>query len=413
MDPRDAAMLENLDMDGMVNVADLGLLAPSREGSTVNPAAAGGQMMPYGADAMMPTGAFRQASFGTQLSQFLAGGGLPLDQGMAPPAASGVPMDSQPSAFENLKLVIQSHSVHKVENADTEDREYVVSNLRTFNIEVVLVDEANTLATGVNVGLEVQLLFENGLVVQKPNEQEQLLTGETEVVIIGGRGVFKLKMGPSILSSKMGKQKFRIKIEPKNERIRRDYRQLTVLTEGLKVVTKLERKPPPPRGGGAAAAAAAEPSSHAIPMPGAVPGIGAPPPLQPSYPAGMGAPAGLPPLGPPVPVASALGMPAGRGGPDPLGLVGAGGAGGAGGAAAAAAAGGPSEATALVPQLQAELSQERSQRAAMADKLREQREQIVRLSEDNKKILEELSRIKSAIPGAGHQPGGDAARQRY
>ena len=30
-----------------------------------------------------------------------------------------------------------------------------------------------------------------------------------------------------------------------------------------------------------------------------------------------------------------------------------------------------------------------------------------------KKILEELSRIKSAIPGAGYQPGGDAARQRY
>ena len=388
-------MLDQVVMDGMVNVADLGLLAPSREGSTVNPAATG-QMMPYGADsAMMPTGASRQASFGTQLSQFLAGQGLPAGQPAA--AASGVPMDSQPSAFENLKLVIQSHSVHKVENADTEDREYVVSNLRTFNIEVVLVDESNTLATGVNVGLEVQLLYGNGLVVQKPNEQEQLLTGETEVVIIGGRGVFKLKMGPSILSSKMGKQKFRVKIEPKNERIRRDYPQLTVLTEPLKVVTKLERKPPPPRGGPAAAAAAAEPS-HSIPMPGAVPGI--PPPMQSS--ACGGAPAGLPPLAPPVPVASALGQPAGRG-PDPLGLVGAG----------AAAPAGPSEGTALVPQLQAELSQERSQRAAMAEKLREQREQILKLSEDNKKILEELSRIKSAIPGAGYQPGGDAARQRY
>ena len=34
----------------------------------------------------------------------------------------------------------------------------------------------------------------------------------------------------------MGKQKFRVKIEPKNERLRRDYPQLTVLTEPLRVV---------------------------------------------------------------------------------------------------------------------------------------------------------------------------------
>ena len=95
----------------------------------------------------------------------------------------------------------------------TEDREYVVSNLRTFNIEVVLVNEHNELAVDVNLGLVTSLLYENGLVVQRPNDQEQLLTGETEVVIIGGTGKFVLKMGPSVLSSKMGKQRFRI-IDP-------------------------------------------------------------------------------------------------------------------------------------------------------------------------------------------------------
>ena len=47
----------------------------------------------------------------------------------------------------DLKLIIQAHSVHKVENEGTEDREYVVSNLRTFTVEVVLVaKESNSLA---------------------------------------------------------------------------------------------------------------------------------------------------------------------------------------------------------------------------------------------------------------------------
>ena len=146
-------------------------------------------------------------------------------------------MDSHVKSFDNLRLIIQSHSVHKVEKADTEDREYVVSNLRVFNIEVVLVDQHNELAVDVNVGLQTSLLYENGLVVMRPNETEQLLTGETEVVIIGGRGVFKLKMGPSILSSKMGKQRFRVKVEPKSERLRAEFPQLTVLTEPLKSVT--------------------------------------------------------------------------------------------------------------------------------------------------------------------------------
>ena len=142
-------------------------------------------------------------------------------------------MDSPPECFDGLRLAIQSHSVHKVENADTEDREYVVSNLRVFQIEVVLVNERNELAQTTNVALHASLLTENGLDLVWPNPQEPMLTGETEAVIIGGRGLFKLKMGASVLSSKMGKQRFRVKIEPKSERLQRDFPQLTVLTESL------------------------------------------------------------------------------------------------------------------------------------------------------------------------------------
>ena len=50
-----------------------------------------------------------------------------------------IAMDSAPSAFAKLTLVIKSLTVHRVDNGD---REYVVSNKRIFSIEVVLVGPA-------------------------------------------------------------------------------------------------------------------------------------------------------------------------------------------------------------------------------------------------------------------------------
>jgi len=62
-----------------------------------------------------------------------------------------------------------------------------------------------------------------------------LLLGETEVVIIKGEATFKLQMGPSILSSKMGKQNFRIRVEPVQPAIAEEHSQnLIQLTEPLK-----------------------------------------------------------------------------------------------------------------------------------------------------------------------------------
>ena len=58
------------------------------------------------------------------------------------------------------------------------------------------------------------LLYENGCVVRQTSPDEPLLLGETEAVVIGGNATFKLQMGPSVLSSKLGKQNFRIRIEP-------------------------------------------------------------------------------------------------------------------------------------------------------------------------------------------------------
>jgi len=60
---------------------------------------------------------------------------------------------------------------------------------------------------------------------------------------------------PVSLRSKLGRQRFRVRISPKDERIRVANAQLTVLTEPLKSVTKLDRRAPPvdtrvPAGGG-------------------------------------------------------------------------------------------------------------------------------------------------------------------
>ena len=74
----------------------------------------------------------------------------------------------------DLKLVIQAHSVHKVENEGTEDREYVVSNLRTFTVEVVLVaKESNSLAPN-QLSLQAELLYENGCEVRPTQPDEQV-----------------------------------------------------------------------------------------------------------------------------------------------------------------------------------------------------------------------------------------------
>ena len=132
-------------------------LAPSREASSNYPEGSGA-LVP---DAQQPPDVQREDSVGALLASI--GQTLPPLPGQTLPPlptgtpGSGAPVDSPPECFDGLRLAIQSHSVHKVENADTEDREYVVSNLRVFQIEVVLVNERNELAQTTNVALTLTL----------------------------------------------------------------------------------------------------------------------------------------------------------------------------------------------------------------------------------------------------------------
>ena len=225
--------------------ADLGppVFAPSRE-TWPNP---------EGVEAPMPDGppsvVQRQASVDSVLTLDHLSGSLssPLPTAVAP--ASGAHMDSLAQYFDGLRLLIQSQEEHKVENPDTEDRECVMSNMKSFKIEVTLVNSSNELVDDVHVGLHASLLYENGQNVPRANDKEEILTGEKEVVIIGGRGLFKLKLGASVLTSKHDRQRFRVNISPNSEHLSTQFPQLTVLSEPFKSITKLDRKTPPSRGG--------------------------------------------------------------------------------------------------------------------------------------------------------------------
>ena len=64
--------------------------------------------------------------------------------------------------------------------------------------------------------------------------------------------------------------------------------------------------------------------------------------------------------------------------------------------------------------LRAELMSERTERSAMEEKLRAQREQIAELAKSNAHILEELRQIKNNMhpAGAGATPPGGGAKRR-
>lgn len=335
----------------------------------------------------------------------LQGGQSALPHPPTPPAM--VPDNAQMD-WGDLQLVIAQHSVHKVEYDETTgDKCYIVSNLRKFKIEVALVDkhDQQQVVTTNQLQLRAVLLYENGCPVKATSEAEPLLLGETEVVVIQGCAAFRLQMGPSVLSSKLGKQSFRIRIEPMDRGLRDNYAsQLVILTEPLKSVTKLERRPPPPSGpsgfGGVlhnGPAIVTQPHPPAPPTaniplaPGGRWGEGttappvtsrqvSPPPLPGQRFANPGES-----LFPPSPPRD---EPAARSEPPRNG-----------GAAAGGGAAGLSQ----------ELDSQTAQRLAIEEVVRQQRAQIAELTNSNAKILAEMSRLRGMLAPNGKEGGRHVA----
>ena len=172
----------------------------------------------------------------------------------SPARGTGDPthMDSPDCWLNGLQLMsrIKPHAVRKA--TDTGVTEYMVSNSKRFTVEMILVNSDNELVGGVNVGLSAWLVYENGDVVPRPDDNTEILTGKsrTDVVIIDGRGFFELQMGPTVLSSEHDNKLFRVKIAPSSERLRNQFPLLTVLSKPIKSMVKAYRKPSPSCSGG-------------------------------------------------------------------------------------------------------------------------------------------------------------------
>ena len=172
----------------------------------------------------------------------------------SPARGTGDPthMDSPDCWLNGLQLMsrIKPHAVRKA--TDTGVTEYMVSNSKRFTVEMILVNSDNELVGGVNVGLSAWLVYENGDVVPRPDDNTEILTGKsrTDVVIIDGRGFFELQMGPTVLSSEHDNKLFRVKIAPSSERLRNLFPQLTVLSKPIQSKVKVNRTQPASHGGG-------------------------------------------------------------------------------------------------------------------------------------------------------------------
>ena len=144
-----------------------------------------------------------------------------------------------------LRLHIKNVQMHKVLNEGMPNEENVISNMRNFSVEIELVGMPDLQLAANSLDVRATLLFENfSLVHPFSNDMDTpLLMGDTEVTMCNGGVAMRLKMGPHSLSTKMGSRRFRIRVEPRDEALRR-YTMLTDTSlQSFKSITKLERKP--------------------------------------------------------------------------------------------------------------------------------------------------------------------------
>lgn len=149
-----------------------------------------------------------------------------------------------------LDLYVTRHSVHNT--VTTPRKEYIVSNMRDFQVDVELHDRRTGQLSLEPLPLRATLLYENGQPVRQSRIDEMVLIGRDgsggdmapQVTLSGGKATFFLRMGPQTLTHKHDGQRFRIRIEPTDDALSGTfYPCLTQLTEPLKSVTKLHRTP--------------------------------------------------------------------------------------------------------------------------------------------------------------------------
>lgn len=137
------------------------------------------------------------------------------------------------SEMGDLKLYFTKIDVHRVDHAKDGAKDYIVSNLKTFDVGVLLHNErTQQLAYSVPLGLQVTVMLESG----EPVGQPQALAGDTLKAVDSGRCNFRLTI--NALSEHHGKAKFVLKIEPADPTLRR-FPNLSLISTPLRSVTKL------------------------------------------------------------------------------------------------------------------------------------------------------------------------------
>ena len=76
---------------------------------------------------------------------------------------------------------------------------------------------------------------------EAPLREAPLLLGDTRATTCNGEVSMRLKMGAETLSTRLGRRRFRIRIEPEDESLREGYPMLSVVSAPLWSISKPER----------------------------------------------------------------------------------------------------------------------------------------------------------------------------
>jgi len=167
--------------------------------------------------------------------------------------------------LEYLELAITRHTIHLLQQGSPNNAQrkcYVVSNLRKFDMDVCVVARAASPAqpppatfatTAPPLALTASVVYEDGSPLRADRMQE--VVGETDEVepalhensdanvecpLDGSAATLRLRMGKKTLSKAHENRNFRISLAPSDPSLRARFPHLTVCSEPLRVVTKLQ-----------------------------------------------------------------------------------------------------------------------------------------------------------------------------
>jgi len=148
-----------------------------------------------------------------------------------------------------VQLAILRQKVHKQEICEDGDREFIVSNLRKFSMDVALLQtcsDQELAFSSSELRVQAVLTWEDGEDVDAVPGSDMELKGDTEFTLKSEQKTVFLQFGKDVLSSKCDRRKFKVRLEPVDKYLRHNFQSLSVATRPLRSVTKLDRRAPEP-----------------------------------------------------------------------------------------------------------------------------------------------------------------------